>query len=149
MRTRPWLARHQTTYDLVNVDLYQGGPYIPFYLVTEEFFEAARAHMSPDGLLMMNLFDIGPKQELLSSAVATLRQVFPSVAVLSVGYGNRMLLAFRRDTSAAAVRARLAGFAGDPAVERLTRSAAGQIVRVPVESDHGFRWKLITQSGGR
>ena len=22
-------------------------------------------------------------------------------------------------------------------------------VRVPVESDHGFRWKLITQSGGR
>jgi hypothetical protein len=22
-------------------------------------------------------------------------------------------------------------------------------MRVPVESDHGFRWKLITQSGGR
>ena len=24
----------------------------------------------------------------------------------------------------------------------------GQLVRVPVERDHGFRWKMITQSGG-
>jgi len=22
------------------------------------------------------------------------------------------------------------------------------VVRVPVESDHGFRWKMIAQSGG-
>jgi len=31
---RPWLARSNTRYDLVHVDLYHGGPYIPFYLAT-------------------------------------------------------------------------------------------------------------------
>ena len=37
-------------------------------------------------------------------------------------------------------------------VDALPAGRHGQdadIVRVPVESDHGFRWKLITQSGGR
>jgi len=34
---RPWLASHALRYDLVQVDLYQGGPYTPFYLITEEF----------------------------------------------------------------------------------------------------------------
>ena len=45
---RPWLEGDRTNYNLVHVDLYQGGPYIPFYLVTEEFFRLVRAHMSPD-----------------------------------------------------------------------------------------------------
>ncbi len=36
----------------------------------------------------------------------------------------------------------------------LVREAIGAVMpvdrlRVPVERDHGFRWKLITQSGGR
>ncbi|MGO8920141.1 MAG: spermidine synthase [Stellaceae bacterium] len=91
---RPWLAGNRRRYDLVYVDLYQGGPYIPFYLATVEFFHAIRAHMSPDGVLMMNLFGDGSRQELLVSILATLERVFPSVVVLSVGYGNRMLLAF-------------------------------------------------------
>ena len=96
---RPWLARGEEQYDLVHVDLYQGGPYIPFYLVTVEFFEAVRAHMSPEGLLMMNLFDNSPKHGLLVSTVATLERVFPRVVVLSVGYGNRMLLALPKETT--------------------------------------------------
>jgi spermidine synthase len=129
---RPWLARHGEKYDLVHVDLYQGGPYIPFYLVTVEFFEGVRAHMSPDGLLMMNLFDISPRHELLGSTVATLKHVFPVVVVLSVGNGNRMLLAFAKDTSEASIRARFHRFEGDEAVERLARRAAGQIAKFEV-----------------
>src|SRR5262249_10843204 len=31
---RPWLARDQGRYDLIYIDLYQGGPYVPFYLAT-------------------------------------------------------------------------------------------------------------------
>src|SRR5215470_16457073 len=69
--------------------LLTGLPYIPFYLVTAEFFAAVRAHMRPEGLLMMNLFDNSPKHGLLVSTVATLERVFPRVVVLSVGYGNR------------------------------------------------------------
>ncbi len=132
---RPWLAGSQNAYDLVHVDLYQGGPYIPFYLVTVEFFQAIRAHMSPFGLLMMNLFDVGRKQELLISTVATLERVFPSVAVLSVGHGNRMLLAFSKETSEATIRARLETFEGDNEVKRLAKRAASQITDVIVPAD--------------
>ncbi len=124
---RPWLARNAGNYDLVHVDLYQGGPYIPFYLVTVEFFAAVRAHMAPDSLLMMNLFDLSRSHELLAPTVATLKRVFPTVVILSVGYGNRMLLAFPRETSEASVRARLSRFGGDETIQRLARRAETQI----------------------
>jgi len=124
---RPWLARSRSSYDLVHVDLYQGGPYIPFYLMTVEFFEMVRGHMSQQGVLMMNLFDISPTQELLTPTVATLRRVFPSVEVLSVGHGNRMLLAFAQQTSASEIRARLGSFRGRVAIRDLARRAASQI----------------------
>src|SRR5260370_15476134 len=52
---RPWLARSHDVYGLVHLDLYQGGPYVPFYLVTKEFFQLARSHVSADGLVMMNV----------------------------------------------------------------------------------------------
>jgi len=32
------LAFSEGYYDLVHLDLYQGGPYVPFYLTTVEFF---------------------------------------------------------------------------------------------------------------
>ena len=129
---RPWLAWGEEQYDLVHVDLYQGGPYIPFYLVTVEFFDAVRAHMSPEGLLMMNLFDNSPKHELLVSTVATLERVFPTVVALSVGYGNRMLLAFGKETSEASIRARLNRYEGDEAIKRLARRAAAQVAEFQV-----------------
>ena len=129
---RSWLAENRGRYDIVHVDLYQGGPYIPFYLVTAEFFAAVREHMSRGGLLMMNLFDDGPSRELLTSTVATLQRVFPSVAVLSPGHGNRMLLAFAKATPESAIRARLLAFAGNEAVERLAKRAGKQIAEIAV-----------------
>jgi len=130
--TRPWLGRGEEKYDLVHVDLYQGGPYIPFYLVTVEFFEAVRAHMRPEGLLMMNLFDNSPKRELLVSTVATLKRVFPAVVVLSAGYGNRMLLAFAKETAEDSIRARLNRYEGDAAIKRIARQAEAQTAEFQV-----------------
>jgi ribosomal protein L34 len=37
---------------------------------------------------------------------------------------------------------KLAGF------DQLENRKRGDRLRVPVERDHGFRWKMITQSGG-
>jgi predicted membrane-bound spermidine synthase len=129
---RLWLAANRKIYDIVHVDLYQGGPYIPFYLVTVEFFEAIRAHMSADGVMMMNLFDDSRTQELSVSTAATLERVFPSVAVLSAGLGNRMLLAFRKETSEASIRSRLGSFEDKPAIIRLAKRAERQITHVEV-----------------
>jgi len=106
MDARRFLSRDRGTYDLVQLDVYQGGPYIPFHLVTEECFRLARARMSDDALLMMNVFDRGPDKALLRSLEATLRRVFPSVMVGHTDAGNFMLFAFTRVPSVERLRYR-------------------------------------------
>jgi predicted membrane-bound spermidine synthase len=101
---RPWLRQSGRIYDVVHADLYHGGPYVPFYLVTVEFFEQVRSRMSDDAVLMVNVLDAGRERELLNSIGVTLKQVFPAVAVLSRMDGNHLLLAFTRDRDAASVR---------------------------------------------
>jgi spermidine synthase len=104
---RRWLAGDTRRYDLVQLDVYQGSPYIPFYLVTSEFFRLVRVRMADDGLLMMNLFDLSESQELLLATVATLRTVFPSIVVKSSFRGNHMLFAFTQARSFESVRKQL------------------------------------------
>jgi spermidine synthase len=106
---RPWLQRHANAYDIVQVDLYQGGPYIPFYLVTEEFFRLVRGHMTADSLLMMNVFDAGRARELLAATAATLRRVFPTVMALPAHNGNYILMAFAQSHTLDSLRARVPG----------------------------------------
>ena len=124
---RPWLAHDRATYNLAHVDLYQGGPYIPFYLATEEFFRLVRAHLSPDGLLMMNIYDRAPDRELLYSAGATLQRVFPTVLVYSRLRDSYMLFAFPERRSLASVRAELARAQGDPEILQMAQAAASGI----------------------
>jgi spermidine synthase len=100
MDGRRFLARDRGTYDLVQLDVFQGGPYVPFHLVTEECFRLARARMGDDALLMMNVFDRGRDTALLTRVAATLRRVFPSVMVGRTDAGNFMLFAFTRPPSA-------------------------------------------------
>src|SRR5579884_1001028 len=102
---RRWLARTRSVYDLVELDLYQGGPYIPFYLATREFFQLVSSRMSSDGVVMMNVFDAGPKHELVFAVGATLQRVFPSVMAIRTQSANYLLVAFRRKTSQQTVRA--------------------------------------------
>jgi len=116
---RRWLARHGGRYDLVQLDVYQGSPYIPFYLDTVEFFALVRAHMSDDGLLMMNLFDIGERRELLMATAASLRRVFPSVLVSSRRNGSHLLFAFAGARSLTGLGERLAATGAAPAAAGL------------------------------
>jgi len=124
---RPWLASSSQTFDLVQVDIYQGGPYIPFYLITREFFEEVSAHINRDGLLMMNVYDTSSSRELLLATAATLKLVFPSVYVISRDDGNHVVLAFPRETSLAQIRQRLSQVDGDPALHAIATNAAGAV----------------------
>jgi len=105
---RRWLSKNRGTYDLVQLDVYQGGPYVPFYLVTEEFFRLVRTRMNDEALLMMNVFDAGKETRLLFALAATLRRVFPCVMVGQTDAGNYMLFAFTRSRSGEMIRSRLA-----------------------------------------
>lgn len=105
---RRWLTKHPGTFDIAHVDLFQGGPYIPSHLVTTEFFQQVHAHLSPEGLLMNNVFDPSVGQELLHTIAATLGRVFPSVFILSDGRGSHMLFAFATRQSEDLLRRKIA-----------------------------------------
>jgi len=124
---RPWCAQDLGRYDIVHVDLYQGGPYIPFYLVTREFFELVRARMADDGMLMVNIVDAGAKAELVSSAMATLKKIFPTVASFSRRSGNHMVLAFSQRRSIESIRSSLLQRQGDDHISRHARQVASAV----------------------
>jgi spermidine synthase len=125
---RPWLAEHAAKNDLVHIDLFQGGPYVPFYLTTVEFFRLVRSRMVDSGVLIVNVYDKSPKQELLEAMGATLRQAFPSLERLSRADGNHILFAFAEKRELAETVARLKQGAGPAWVQELAQNVAGEMV---------------------
>ena len=122
---RRWLAHSSGKYDLIHVDIYQGGPYVPFYMTTVEFFRHARAHLSPGGVVMNNVFDPSQSQQVLLSTYATMGKVFPTVVILSNKAGSHLLVGFRDATTNTAVRERLlAAVDQTPAGKFAARAAA-------------------------
>ncbi|HWE40764.1 MAG TPA: fused MFS/spermidine synthase [Isosphaeraceae bacterium] len=121
---RPWLAKQRATYDIAHVDLFHGGLYQPFYLVTEEFFRQVADHLEPDGLLIMNVWDAGSDLALLSATVATLRRVFPTVVVDSLPGGSHEVFAFKSSRSLDDLRAALRRPDVPASIRPLARRAA-------------------------
>ena len=75
---RPYLRLTDKRYDIIVVDAYKQ-PYIPFYLATREFFELTREHLTPDGVLALNVAAV-PDDDRLSRAIAsTLLAEYPQV----------------------------------------------------------------------
>jgi predicted membrane-bound spermidine synthase len=60
MDARPYLARTDQKYDLVYVDTFSTGHFVPPHLVTIEFFESLKKTMTEEGVLMINF--IGNRQ---------------------------------------------------------------------------------------
>jgi spermidine synthase len=74
--------REAGTYDIVILDAYSK-TYVPFHLMTREFFQALSEHMSPEGVVVSNLISslIGDTSELLKAEVNTVSGVLPQVYI--------------------------------------------------------------------
>ncbi|HRH99284.1 MAG TPA: fused MFS/spermidine synthase, partial [Prosthecobacter sp.] len=61
---------------------------IPPHLATQEFYQQIADRLEPKGVFIMNLIAAvtGPKAELTSGMLATVRKAFPYVEIFSVGY---------------------------------------------------------------
>ena len=68
------------TYDLIVLDAYSK-TYVPFHLMTLEFFEALAEHLNPGGVVVSNLIGsiIGDTSDLLMAEVRTVEEVLPNV----------------------------------------------------------------------
>ena len=61
------------------VDVYRQ-PYIPFYLATREFFELVREHLTPGGMVIVNVGHPEGQDDLEKVLSATMGEVFRVVA---------------------------------------------------------------------
>ncbi len=77
------LAHSPNTYSVIGVDAYRL-PYIPPQLTTVEFFTEARAHLTDNGVLVINVGRTPNDRRLIEAMATTLHAVFPSVYVMDV-----------------------------------------------------------------
>jgi len=81
---RVFLNRNKQTYDLILLDAFHGG-YVPFHLLTKEFYTLVKQRLAPGGAAAFNVHD-GTK--LYASTLLTLRAVFPGVHLYPSGQGE-------------------------------------------------------------
>jgi spermidine synthase len=108
---RPWLAASSARYDAIFVDAYRQ-PYIPFYLVTREFFQSVRQHLRPGGVVVVNVGHVPGSDALEKVVSATIGAVFPDVIRDRVSAGNSLVMA---STGALSGR-RIVAAAGSPSL---------------------------------
>jgi spermidine synthase len=103
---RTFLQRVDRRYDVIAVDAYRQ-PYIPFHLVTQEFFIAARDHLNDNGVVALNAGRTATDFRLVDVLSETMRSVFPHVYVIDLpsGFNNSLVYGSLRPVTGAEIRA--------------------------------------------
>jgi spermidine synthase len=83
---RVFLMRQQKSYDIVLIDAFRGG-YVPFHLLTREFYRILARRLAPKGVAVFNVH----QGKLLDSTLKTLSTVFPSIDVYGTGTGSMII----------------------------------------------------------
>jgi predicted membrane-bound spermidine synthase len=86
---RVFLTRNSELYDLILLDAYRGG-YVPFHLLTREFYTLVKQRLTPGGAAAFNVHD-GSK--LYASTVKTLGEVFAALDLYPTGVGEVIAVA--------------------------------------------------------
>jgi MFS family permease len=77
------LENSNKRYSLICVDAYRP-PYIPWHLTTREFFQIVYDHLSPDGVIAINVGRSPTDRRLIDGLVGTIQTVFSSIYVMDV-----------------------------------------------------------------
>ena len=85
---RVFLQRNRGKYDIVMIDAFRGG-YVPFHLLTHEFYALLASRLEPDGVAVLNL---RARTQLFDSSLVTLRRTFKTIEVYEWS-GNAIVLA--------------------------------------------------------
>ena len=86
---RIFLNRTKNTYDAIFLDAYRG-PFVPFHLLTREYFEIIKKRLNPGGIVAQN---VEPSTMVLDSAIKTIGAVFRNVDTYEAG-GNIVVIAY-------------------------------------------------------
>jgi hypothetical protein len=103
---RQFLQNDRGRFDVIEADIFAGGVYAPFHVVTREFFQLARDRLHPTGVMAVNVLALGNDDRIARAVAATMRAVFPSVYELPLR-DQRLLYAFPEAVTIDALRLRL------------------------------------------
>jgi spermidine synthase len=121
---RPFLRRTSSRWDAIVVDAYRQ-PYIPFYLATREFFGEVREHLTPRGVVLINVGHPSSSDRLEKVLSATMATAFRTVVRDPVKTSNTVLLGTNADASRATMHA--AARTMPPDLAAVTASAADRL----------------------
>ena len=129
---RAFLETTSSQYDMIIVDAYRQA-YVPFWLVTQQFFDVARSHLTPGGAIAFNMARVPGDDRLAQAVSGTLATVFPDVRAWPALRFNELVIGFDRTVSATALRSRLAAL--PVALSSLAPLVSAQLVAVEAASD--------------
>jgi spermidine synthase len=86
---RLFLSNSKERYDVILIDAYRG-PFVPFHLLTKEFYQIVKDHLAEGGVVAQN---VEPTTMLFDSAVKTIHSVFPQVEFY-LAEGNVVTIAY-------------------------------------------------------
>ena len=86
---RMYLASSKARYDIILIDAYRG-PFVPFHLLTKEFYQLVKDHLAEGGVVTQN---VEPSTMLFDSAVKTMQSVFSQVDFYEAA-GNLVSIAY-------------------------------------------------------
>lgn len=115
---RVWLRRSERRHDAMVVDAYRQ-PYIPFQLVSREFFQLVRDRLTPTGVVAINVGTPPGQTEAVDMIAATMRDVFPTVVEARYDDFNSLVFGFAGPVDEATIRTRLTSVTGLPSTAAL------------------------------
>ena len=86
---RAYLARNKQKYDVIFIDAYRG-PFVPFHLLTKEFYALVKGRLNAGGVVVQN---IEPSTMLYDAALATMKSAFKTLETYEAG-GNVVVIAY-------------------------------------------------------
>ena len=90
---RTLISRTEKKYDFIEIDLFQGGPEIPYYVASMEFFSDVKDHLSDNGIMMMNVLGDAQDNNMLVKPISnTLTRLFSNVYVSNLS-DNTLVIA--------------------------------------------------------
>ncbi len=111
------------------IDAYRQ-PYVPFYLATREFFALCRKHLTPGGIVALNVSTVPGDTRLASGIAGTLATAFPQVVVWPALRFNELVVGLSAAAQLEELRRRLAA-ARRPSGGASAHAAAGRPAAAP------------------
>jgi spermidine synthase len=129
---RVFLETTNQRWDLVVIDAYHQA-YIPFHLVTKEFFQLVRDHLEPGGAVALNVARVPGDDDLPNAVSGTLATVMPQVRVWPALHFNELVLGLDTPLSHSETARRMAS--APTSVRSLVPLFVGQSPAVSASAD--------------